>query len=117
MTAQDREELAELGLISTELDQFEQDAERFCQTAQLYLVRFVARALRRGKSFRQIMSVCGAVWRETWSQGTPGRLGDPDDITTLCPADKPALTWGMQNALAFYRAYELIGLDSPKVLF
>src|SRR3989344_1677222 len=105
MTSDDRGILIKLGLRPEELAKIDQIEAPLCQTARILLARIFKRALvgKDKKLFAEILSACGQEWQEVWSRGTPGRLGDPDDVTTLGPIDhkKPAKTQGWKNTLAF----------------
>lgn len=82
-------------------------------TARLYATRFVITALRRKKCFEETLRSLLVAWDETWREGTPGRLGDPDDTGT----DAYGRTWGWQNVLAMHSCYTRLGLHPPKFLF
>ena len=48
------------------------------------------------------------AWEAAFQYGTPGRLGDPDDVA---PPDV-----GMRNACALIKLYADLGLPPPKML-
>lgn len=109
---QDREELEEKNFTPEEIGRIEAFITPFCATARLYLVRVFVRCRLRKKTFQESLDLCTQMWEETWSKGTPGRLGDTDDTAEG--------GIGINNTSAFYWIYHQVGLKEqlrPKFLF
>ncbi len=105
----DLEELARIKYTDGELACMESFLSDFCKTARLYLTRIFVRGKISGKTFSEILDVCSTLNETVWKNGTEERIGDPDDVAP------PNV--GMNNTAAFYKAYEMLGLRSPKFLF
>ena len=88
-----------------ELDLF---LKPFHLTARLYICRFYIRARLGKKDHETILKLLKETYEENWQHDTPGRIGDPDDVTHKNP---------IQNAVIFFWLYKTLGLRKPKFLF
>jgi len=106
---EDREELLRVGYTELELEKLSAFAHPFCKTGRLYLARIFVRGKLYKKPFSLTLKVCSALFALVWKHGSPDRIGDPDDVAP------PNV--GIMNTCAFYNAYKLLGMPSPKFLF
>jgi hypothetical protein len=81
LSEQTYSDLVGLKLKPGEIGRFENFLEPFSDVGRKYICRLMLGCLRAKKPFDQIILKLEDTWRERWSKGTPGRIGDPDDIT------------------------------------
>ncbi len=116
----DMDRLKRSGLHGIEITLAEKFSSKFCPAARIYLVSIFARARLAGKDFWRTLNVCEDLYKEVWSQGTPCRIGDPDEATTFeddgYGPNKPKPTHGWHNVCAFFQAYKNLGFPLPKSL-
>jgi hypothetical protein len=97
-----------VGYSTDHLHQIENFLQPFCLTARLYLARIFVRGRISKKSFEEIRSALNLVKDEVWKNGTPDRIGDPDDT---------AGNKGWVNVNGYVRAYHMLDMKLPKFLF
>lgn len=112
-----REDLKRLGYQADEIKQIEKFLALMCEPAHGYVINIFVRC-RREKAFSMIMLACRFAWSAVWKNGTPDRLGDVDDVTSIGEPDSrhPVASWGAKNWKAFTGVYEALGLGCPKTL-
>lgn len=79
------------------------------RTARDYTARVFINCLKQKVPFSKIRRAVRKQWKNVWSKGTPGRLGDPDDVSPTGA--------GLRNTAAYFQVYFELGLSRPKGLY
>ena len=118
--SEDLENLKKYGCDKIEIRCLERFAKPFHRTGRLYLARIFIRARIAKKDFWKVIVVCGDLYDEVWSKGTPGKIGDPDDVAVFEPLGESLSriksTHGWWNVCAYYQAYKNLGFPLPNSL-
>lgn len=103
------EDLERVGYGEPELHKLQSFLSQFCVTAQICLTNLFVRAriYKRRKHFWTVLSICEVYRNSVWSESSPGRYGDPDDVSV----DDCGCTRGARNAGALVKVY--LALDLP----
>ncbi len=104
------ESLKQAGYQPAELDQIGPLFALLGVNARTYWQRLFlsARGAKVPIPLESLLLMIQQAWESSFQNGTPGRLGDPDD-----PA---APNVGMMNTAALYQLYADAGLSSPRML-
>ena len=106
----DRDSLLSVGYSEAELQRIEPYFARMDgATPRAYLARVFYWGKRRRADLNHVIAAVEKSWQLVWKNGTPGRLGDPDDVA---PGGV-----GMANIAGFLSIYPRIGLPIPKFPF
>ncbi len=79
ISEEDYQDLVKLKLNQFQIHQLELFLEPFYEVGRYYVLRVVKRAVLAGKLFDEIMHQLCTMWLERWKNGTPDRIGDPED--------------------------------------
>ena len=96
-----RSDLEHVGYSERQIKLIDDFLTMLCQPAHGYVVNIFVSG--RNKSFAKIMLARQVAWHTVWKYGTPGRLGDADDVA-------------YPNWKAITGIYEALGMSCPKTL-